>query len=27
LIIFEIQFGNLLAENDITRHEDRYGRS
>jgi mannose-1-phosphate guanylyltransferase/mannose-6-phosphate isomerase len=26
LIIFEIQFGNLLDENDIIRHEDRYGR-
>jgi mannose-1-phosphate guanylyltransferase/mannose-6-phosphate isomerase len=26
LIIFEIQFGNLLDENDILRHEDRYGR-
>ena len=27
LIIFEIQFGNLLDEYDIMRHEDRYGRS
>ena len=26
LIIFEIQFGNLLDENDILRHEDLYGR-
>ena len=26
LIIFEIQFGNLLDEKDILRHEDRYGR-
>ena len=26
LIIFEIQFGNLLDENDIFRHEDLYGR-
>ncbi len=26
LILFEIQFGNLLDENDILRHEDRYGR-
>jgi mannose-1-phosphate guanylyltransferase / mannose-6-phosphate isomerase len=26
LIIFEIQFGNLLDENDIMRHEDNYGR-
>jgi len=27
LIIFEIQFGNLLDENDILRHKDRYGRA
>jgi mannose-1-phosphate guanylyltransferase / mannose-6-phosphate isomerase len=27
LIIFEIQFGSLLDENDILRHEDRYGRA
>ena len=26
LIIFEIQFGNLLDENDIFRHKDLYGR-
>jgi mannose-1-phosphate guanylyltransferase / mannose-6-phosphate isomerase len=26
LIIFEIQFGSLLDESDILRHEDRYGR-
>ncbi len=26
LIIFEIQFGNLLDENDISRYEDLYGR-
>lgn len=26
LIIFEIQFGSLLDENDIMRYEDRYGR-
>ena len=26
LIIFEIQFGNLLDEDDISRYEDRYGR-
>ena len=26
LIIFEIQFGKLLDESDITRYEDRYGR-
>ena len=26
LIIFEIQFGKLLDENDIFRHEDLYGR-
>jgi mannose-1-phosphate guanylyltransferase / mannose-6-phosphate isomerase len=26
LIIFEIQFGNILDENDIMRYEDRYGR-
>ena len=27
LIIVEIQFGNLLDENDILRHKDRYGRA
>ncbi len=27
LIIFEIQFGNLLDESDILRHKDRYGRA
>jgi len=26
LILLEIQFGNVLDENDILRHEDRYGR-
>ena len=26
LVIFEIQFGKFLDENDIMRHEDRYGR-
>ncbi len=26
LVIFEIQFGSLLDENDILRYEDRYGR-
>tara|TARA_Y100001936_G_scaffold250291_1_gene302692 strand:- start:193 stop:1623 length:1431 start_codon:yes stop_codon:yes gene_type:complete len=26
LVIYEIQFGELLDENDISRHEDRYGR-
>jgi mannose-1-phosphate guanylyltransferase / mannose-6-phosphate isomerase len=26
LVIFEIQFGNFLDENDIMRHEDLYGR-
>jgi len=26
LIIFEIQFGKILDENDILRYEDRYGR-
>jgi len=26
LIIFEIQFGKILDENDICRHEDLYGR-
>ena len=26
LVIYEIQFGELIDENDISRHEDRYGR-
>jgi mannose-1-phosphate guanylyltransferase / mannose-6-phosphate isomerase len=26
LVVFEIQFGNFLDENDIMRHEDLYGR-
>ena len=26
LIIFEIQFGKILDEKDILRHDDRYGR-
>ena len=26
LVIYEIQFGELIDENDIARHEDRYGR-
>ena len=26
LIVIEVQFGNLLDEDDISRYEDRYGR-
>ena len=26
LVIYEIQFGELIDENDIYRYEDRYGR-